>query len=201
MGFKYNTQTWSGLSDDHKKLIKDFEDKEITRGDVIQAYETYYKDGTDVMIPFLLAMVWGFADTGYGTHRTNNYLNNTENIEKIKQSVDAIKNHDIKKAFKTLKKIKGLGVSYITKVLYFASKAAGFERYTLIFDIRVAKSLVQLTTPSKIFEIVSVSPSSKYEDYEKYNNLLHRLAHEYDLEADAIELFLFEREFQRELNE
>lgn len=194
-GFVYNTKTWSKLSEHHKFLIRDFEGKMITRADVIKAYTKYYKDGIDIIIPFLLTMVWGFADTGYGTHRTNNYISNSENLDWIKKGIDAVKKEEFKEAFKSLKKIKGLGVSYLTKVLYFASKGANLKNYTLIYDIRVASSLIRLTTPKEIFEIVSVIPSSKYEDFKRYNALLQQQAKKYNVEADAIELFLYEQNF------
>lgn len=195
-GFMYNVNTWNKLSEPYKLLIKDFEGRMITRADVINAYETYCKEGTDMMRPFLLTMVWGFADTGYGTHRTNNYISNPKNIDLIKQGIDAAQSNNLKTAFKTLKQIKGLGVSYLTKVLYFACKGAGIKNYALIYDIRVASSLIQLTTPKEIFEIVSISPSSKYEEFAKYNKLVHELAAKYNVEADAIELFLFEQKFE-----
>jgi len=194
-GFIYNTNTWSKLSAPHKMLIKDFEDKMITRADVIKAYRAYYRDGIDIMIPFLLTMIWGFADTGYGTYRTNNYIANAENMNWIKQSLNAVKKEDFKKAFKTLKQINGLGVSYLTKVLYFSSKGADLKYYALIYDIRVSSSLIKLSTPKEIYEIVSVSPSPKYIDFIKYNTLMHQLATKYQVQADAIELFLFEQKF------
>jgi hypothetical protein len=195
-GFMYNVNTWSKLSEPHKLLIKNFEGKMITRADVINAYETYYSVHIDVMIPFLLTMVWGFANTGYGTHRTNNYIANPENIKLIKQSLEAVKNNNLKTAFKTLKQIKGLGVSYLTKILYFASRGVGLKEYALIYDIRVASSLIQLTTPKELFQIVTVNPSSKYEDYASYNKLVHQLATKYKVEADVIELFLFNKDFK-----
>ncbi len=195
-GFEYKTQKWNKLSPTYRLLIEDFEGKWITRADVIKAYEKYYQGGTNLMIPFLLTMVWGFADTGYGTHRTNNYISNPKNVDLIKQGIHAAQSNNFKTAFKTLKQIKGLGVSYLTKVLYFASKGAGIKNYALIYDIRVASSLIQLTTPKEIFEIVSINPSSKYEHYAKYNQLVHELATNYSVEADVIELFLFNKNFK-----
>lgn len=194
-GFMYNAHTWNKLSVTHTSLIEDYEDKKITRADVVNAYAAYYKEGTNVLRPFLLTMVWGFADTGYGTHRTNNYISNPENITLIQQGIDAVKKNDLKTAFKTLKQVKGLGVSYITKILYFASKGVGLKKYALIYDFRVATSLIQLTSPKEIAEIVSINPSSKYEDFVKYNKLIHELATKNNVDADAIELFLYEQKF------
>lgn len=197
--FKYNTTRWSDLNLNFKNLIKDFEDKEITRQEIIDAYKNYFEDNSiGVMKAFLLTMVWGFADTGYGTHRTNNYISSEQNIFIIKNAVDFINRNDpdsLKKAFIELKKIKGLGVSYLTKVLYFATKARSNDNYALIFDIRVAASLIKLTTPIEIYEIVNIGPSSKFNDYQKFNDLIHRLAKDINVEADQLEMYLFSQDF------
>jgi len=198
--FIYNATRWTNLNADFKNLIKDFEDKEITRQDVINAYKNYYADNNiGVMRAFLLTMVWGFAETGYGTHRTNNYISSEENRLLIKNALDFINENNqdsLKKAFKELKKIKGLGVSYLTKILYFATKATNRDNYALIFDIRVAASLIKLTTPKEIYEIVNIGPSSKFIDYQKFNDLIHKLAKDSDVETDQLEMYLFNQDFK-----
>ena len=198
--FKYNTTRWTNLNAEFKYLIQDFNDKEIARQDVINAFKNYYQNNDiGVMRAFLLTMVWGFADTGYGTHRTNNYISSGENIVIIKNALDHINRNDqdsLKKAFKELTKIKGLGVSYLTKILYFATRAKNQDNYALIFDIRVAASLVKLTTPKEIFEIVNIGPSSKFKDYQNFNNLIHKLALDNKVEADQLEMYLFNQDFE-----
>jgi hypothetical protein len=174
--FVYDSARWSKLTPRYKKLISDFEDKSISRSDVIKAYKEYYSNSGDNMRAFMLTMVWGFANTGYGTHRTNTYIAEPTNVVLIKKAIDAVKQNDFKSAFNDLKKIKGLGVSYITKVLYFATRGAQQSNYALIYDIRVASALIQLTTPKEIFEIVNINPSSKFSDYEKYIAFIHYLA-------------------------
>ncbi len=193
--FVYDISRWSNLNEGCKRLISDFEGKYVSRADVIKTYKEYYANKGDVLKAFTLTMVWGFADTGYGTHRTNVYLAAPTNISLIKKAIDSVKQNDLNSAFEHLKKIKGLGVSYISKILYFASRSVNQSNYALIYDIRVATSLVQLTTPKEIFQIVKINPSSKFEEYEKYNKLIHNLASKHKLEAEAIELFLFNQEF------
>ena len=193
--FKYDNTRWAKLNPSYKILISDFEDKEICREDVINAYTAYYKNKGDAMQAFMLTMVWGFADTGYGTYRTNKYVTDINNISFIKNAIDAVNQNDLKTAFNELKKVKGLGVSYITKVLYFASRGANQNQYALIYDIRVATALIQLTTPKSIVDLVSINPSSKFKDYEKYNALIHNLATKNNVEPEAIEMFLFNQEF------
>ena len=193
--FTYQTSKWIGLNEEYKSLIKSFENNDITRAHIIKAFEDYYSKGGSYIQPFLLTMVWGFANSGYGNFRTNNYLSSQENLDLIKTAIDEVKDNNIEQAFASLNKINGLGVSFISKVLYFASRAAKIEKYVLIFDIRVANSLVQLTTPNEVFQIVNINPSNKYKDYKKYNDYIHSLASKYNIEAEAIEMFLFEQNF------
>jgi len=198
VGFEYKTSAWRNLTDEHKALVKDFEEKKVYRKDIIQAYQAYYEKKVDVLKPFLLTMIWGYADTGYGNYRTNKYLVSKEGIDQtdsIKNAIDLAQAYKIKEAYKTLNQIKGLSISFISKVLYFATKAADENKeYALVFDIRVASSLIKLTTPKEVFDIVTVYPSAKYDDYAKYNAFIHQLAKTNNLEADAIELFLFDYE-------
>lgn len=193
--FIYNPIKWNKLESNFKLLIKKYENISVTRSDIIKSYEEYYMGKVSYIKPFLLTMIWGFADIGYGNHRTNIYLNDKFNLNIIKSSLDLAKNNKVEKAFNELKKIKGLGISYISKVLYFASRGARINEYCLIFDIRVAESLVKLSTLNSIFEIIKVYPSDKFRDYEKYNQLIHQLAKVHSLDSDAIELFLFNQEF------
>jgi hypothetical protein len=193
--FVYKKERWTSLNSDYKYLIQEFEDKEISRIDVINAYKDYYTDNSKgFMKAFLLTMVWGFADTGYGTHRTNNYIASNDNIKKIRKALDFIGKNEqdsLKNGFNELKRIKGLGVSYLTKILYFATRSKNIDDYALIFDIRVAAALVKLTTPKEIYEIVTIGPSSKFTNYQKFNGLIHRLAKDNQIEAEQLEMYLF----------
>jgi hypothetical protein len=198
--FKYKKSKWANLNADFKNLIQDFEEKEITRQNIIDAYKEYYMDNSKgFMKAFLLTMVWGFGDTGYGTHRTNKYIDNNDNINKIQAALDFIQQNQqdsLKNAFNKLDEIKGLGISYLTKILYFATRAKNSDNYALIFDIRVARAIVKLTIPKEIYEIINVGPSSKFADYEKFNSLIHKLAEDNKVEADQMEMYLFNQDFE-----
>ncbi len=95
-------------------------------------------------------------------------------------------------AFKNLQGISGLNVSYISKLIYFGTRANEVNNYCLIFDIRVARSLIQLTSGKEIFDLVQITPSTKYTDYIKYNLMLHEKALQLGVEAEKIEHFLFD---------
>ena len=193
--FKYKTSVWSKLRPELKKEVLDFENNPISRSHVLEAYKDYFDNRVNIIRPFLLTMIWGFSDNGYGTYRTNKYLSNLENHKLIQTAFEAVNKEEIEKAFRALKKIEGLGISYISKILYFAGRAKGIKNYPLIYDIRVARSLLMLSTPKDVVELLEVYPSSKFKDYEKYNKMIHGWAEQYNLNAECIEIFLFDQKF------
>ncbi len=188
----YNPKRWEKLDSYAQQLVKHFEKKPITRQDIITAFAQYYNNKASMLYPFTLAMLWGFGDTGYGTYRTNAYLSKPESINQITAALAAVKNNNIKQAYGLLQHIKGLNISYISKLLYFASRACNHTTYCLIFDIRVARALVSLATQPIIASFIEVTPSSKYSDYEQYNTLLHQWAKTLAVPAENIECFLFD---------
>lgn len=197
--FNYNVKSWLNLHPDFKKVIQDFEDKEISRQDIVTSYKSYFENSSaGFMKAFLLTMIWGFGDTGYGTYRTNKYITLPENVDRVKRALDYIKRNEedsLRKTFTELGKIKGLGISYLTKILHFATRATGNTNYALIFDLRVATALIKLTTPQEIVQLVTIAPSSNFNDYVKYNQLIHKLAEHNNIEAEQIEMYLFNQEF------
>ncbi|WP_162342847.1 8-oxoguanine DNA glycosylase OGG fold protein [Cyclobacterium salsum] len=190
--FTYNASRWSQLNKSAKQLVTQFEGKNISRKDIINAFKAYYDGQASFLYPFTLTMLWGFFDTGYGTFRTNQYLNTEENRKAIQEAFNA---SELKEAYHTLLQIKGLNVSYASKLLYFASRAREEKEYALIFDIRVARSMVKLLDSFGIAEVVNITPSRKFKDYERYIRFMHLWADELQVEAENIELFLFKGEF------
>ncbi len=188
----YSTSTWKLLNSNLKSQVLHLENKHIVRNDVFEYYKSYFSSNSvDASLPFLVTMLWGFGTNGYGAYRTNKYFGSAENIKLINAAFEELKKHDISKAYSLLMQIKGLNISYISKVLYFATKSLGIENYTLIFDIRVARALVQIEAGVEISSILNITPSDKYEDYVNYNNLIHMKARELEVEADSLEMFLF----------
>lgn len=193
--YMYNTILWSKLNPNAKILVSAFENRFISRNDVLSAFSNYYEGKCDYLYPFTLTMIWGFAANGYGTFRTNNYLSSEENKSNIKNAFDALKANNQKDAFKYLMKIKGLSISYVSKLLYFATRALNYKNYALIFDIRVARALVKVVNNDGIEGLLEINPSKKYKDYINYNNLIHRWSKELNVEAENIEVFLFNGKF------
>lgn len=107
--FRYNKNRWVNLNQNLQDVIRIFEDKEITRKNIIDSYSEYYNGtSSSVVKPFLLTMVWGLADSGYGWYRTNRYLGSASNLNIIKEALDVLKSNNqqrIQIAFTRLKSI------------------------------------------------------------------------------------------------
>ena len=189
--FMYDEQRWDKLDSNLKSLVFTYLNKKISRQNVISSFQQYFNGQIELEQPFVLTMIWGFADRGYGCYRTNKYYT-SENMQKMQLAFCSLKNHDLKAAYRILKMIDGLSISYISKLLYFASRALAHDHYCLIFDIRVARALVYLTCPAEIVDIVDIKPSDKFKDYQCYNSLMHTLAQKYAVDAEALEMYLFE---------
>ncbi|MFD0797207.1 hypothetical protein ACFQZJ_07035 [Maribacter chungangensis] len=193
--FFYDASRWDKLTNDAKNSVNAHSNQEISRIDVINSFSQYFKGKSDYLYPFTMTMIWGFADTGYGTYRTNKYLSLNENRIIINDAFECIAEGKIKEAHQYLIKINGLNISYISKLLYFGTRARNQKDYTLIFDIRVARALAKLLDTEGIMSLLSIGPSNKYEDFERYNTLIHHWADELKVEAENIEVFLFNGDF------
>jgi len=192
--FIYDCNRWQQLHSDYKSLVMDFGNKEITRKDVVTSFKQFNRGEKHFLYPFILTMIWGFGNSGYGTYRTNKYLQSNVNKDIIESAFINVAQQNVEKAYGLLMQINGLNVSYVSKLLYFATRATNQQDYTLIFDLRVARSLVKLLNP-EISKILNISPSTNYINFQNYNKLIHQWAKELNVEAENVEMFLFNGEF------
>lgn len=180
-----------------QKQIIHFEEKEISRKEIIKVYKDYFQGrNKNFETPIILTFIWGFANTGYGEYRTLKIMNGKTNRQRIVNALQQI-NEDginaIENAYQELNMIKGLGVSYISKILYFATRAKKVEKYAVIYDSRVAQALIQNCVPKSIYDIVSILPKSDFMSYRIYNDLIHKKASEYQVDPEQLEWYLFTR--------
>lgn len=196
-GFTYKPEHWKDIPQEVKLRLSAYESREIKRSDIIDAFEEYYKKPNSDDIPFWLTMIWGYGKTGYGNARVQRYYADSTNREAIKKALEYVKSDQLEEAFTLLLNIPYLGISFASKLLYFASRGVGYEIYPLIFDARVAESLVKLFVPTGLQDIFKVAPSDSFESYKKYYTFIHKIAGVYALEADTIEHYLYDRESNR----
>ena len=193
--FMYETKRWKSIAPALKEQISQFAEKEISRNDIIKAYKAYFQGrNINFEVPIILTFIWGFANTGYGEYRTLRIINSKSNRQRIVnalQYVDEDSGNGIENAFRELNMIKGLGVSYISKVLYFATRAKQIKKYALIYDSRVAHALILEFTPKSISDIVTIFPKSDFTSYCNYIDLIHRIAKENKVDPEQVEWYLF----------
>lgn len=194
--YSFDPTRWRQLDGIETVMDSEFTNLEISRQRVIDAYSKYYNRNVDFLNPFILTMIWGFANSGYGFYRTNNYIRSKDNRDLIKEGLDAVKSQDIQLGFKKLMKIKGLNISYVSKVLYFTSRALGHKKYPLIFDIRVARGIVALHLDREVTSFLNVTPKNSWKEYEAYNQQMHQWANELNVPAENVEYFIFKGEFK-----
>ena len=189
----YDKKRWAPAFKDahHLSDLSSLHNKGISRNTIIKVYKDFYSEKTKKpLTPFLITMICGYDSSGFGLFRVNRFVT-SKNESLIGDALTAVKEHDIKKGFALLMKIKGLGVSFVSKVLYFAARAAGMKQYPLIFDIRVANNLVNLSTDGELNGMVSAQPTKNFKGYNAYNSMIHNMAKKMGLEAEDVEYFIF----------
>jgi hypothetical protein len=192
--FVYDIRYWKGLNPSLKNVVQEFENKQLSRRIVVDSFKRYFDNLVPWENPYALTMIWGFANTGYGAYRTNLYYSETNRIYLV-QAFEELKKNKWENSFTELQKIKGLNISYISKILYFSTRCRLKNNYCLIYDIRVARALVKLSIPLEIYNIVDIKPLTKIKNYIDYNTYMHTIASSNCVAPDALELFLFQQEF------
>jgi hypothetical protein len=176
---------------DHLNDLKSLHNKRISRNTIIRIYKDYYSEEIKKSLtPFLITMIWGYDSSGFGPFRVNRFITR-KNESLIEDALAAVTEHDIQKAFALLMKIDGLGISFVSKVLYFAARAAGIKEYPLIFDIRVANNLINLLTDGELNGMVTAQPAKTFKGYNAYNTMIHNIGRKMGVEAEEIEYFIF----------
>jgi len=182
-GIMYSAQSWHNLHENYKEHVREFENTNITRTQIFEEYTRFFNNpqNGNWIKPFILTMIWGFGNSGYKVYRTHLYLEqNNQNY--ISNALKLVNNNRFNDAFNELNNIRGLGMSFITKVLYFSSLRTG-QNFPIILDLKVIKSL------NDNFKIRLVY--NRRRDYDRYIKLVHNTAHYHNLLPESIELYLF----------
>jgi hypothetical protein len=89
-------------------------------------------------------MAWGYGRSGYGPSRTRAILGQPDAEERIGKVVEETRNNGAAAGWEALlhtHQIKGLGMSFGTKLLYYAGYGSGYRPRPLILDELVRASL------------------------------------------------------------
>ena len=92
-------------------------------------------------------MAWGYGDVGYGAHRTAEILALPDSANNLRKIVGATQERGPGAGWNALlstHSVSGLGMSFGTKVIYFAGYSGKHSPRGLILDDRVRWSLYDL---------------------------------------------------------
>jgi hypothetical protein len=196
--FKVNANNWVGMSDIVLNKLEWFAQKNnetekyqgITRKLVLDFCGQSAITNSERRDIFIYIMIWGYANSGYGAYRVTKMLEYNFLDKTLEEGFEHVKKNNIEKAFKCFSGIPGLGISFVSKILYFLTRN-NEKDYALIFDMQVCKALLCLTNPDFI-KIMDVMPKNDWKSYEFYLQLMRKEAIKMDVEADFLECVLYE---------
>lgn len=186
----------------------------ITRDDVAEYYDT------DLYKGFITTLLWGGYHKGrYNKGKEGRFfeiisINKSTVIERIKDVKSLLQENKLSEAFESMlcgnNHIQGIGLSYMTKILYFLSHNIDINPKPLIYDsvaqkIHCAILIDELKDGVKEWYYmrnnVLCLRKSYYEMYEKYINDMDALATKYGIiSSDRLEEALF-GDNRRKINE
>jgi len=139
------------------------------------------------------AMAWGFGSVGYGPWRTARMLETDGAADILADIVDTVRRQGAAAGYCQLwdgnrGRLRGLGVVFGTKLLYFAGLECALSPRPLIYDTNVFKRLrsLHLGLPW------AVPFAGIYaEQYDQYCRWAQEIAEECEVEPDDVECALF----------
>jgi hypothetical protein len=185
--FETRKETWDKKYQDNKHFRPFFEKTFtkstaiISRADLFKISEVDFKEAAFSII------LWGYPRNMRGDS-FGTILNSIMDIEELFSVGKSLSENDFLRICKTLNG-KGLGLSTLTKFLYFFNFRVGGFR-CLILDTRIIEVL-----NAKCFgELIlgeEINDYNKARWYKEYLQIMDKIAKKYNYSVDQLELFLF----------
>lgn len=190
--FNYNNQL---VSNDMVFISENYQNG-ISRQDIINYFR---QENCSLLKGFLMTMVWGhgFSEHGRADNRgpwkVSQMLINFDNaIQILENAKNCLIENNLQSAHSSFENMQRCRVNFFSKYLYFLGRALNMQRYPLIFDARVARTIGQLTSTSQnLFSILDIQPKQDAFSYDSYVTEIHNISNELNLESEKIEYFLF----------
>lgn len=193
---------WEGIYADKDYLLPRIRQVKAALGlsfnrmDVVNFYQ---RPDISLETKFIAAMIWGHEASEDGKRDPRGPWKLSKIFEDSVAAENAIRMasvsslEDVTKSYNSLNKaLKRCGPSFFTKHFYFLGKASGKNEYPVIFDDRVARGLVKLSSPTSIaLDMVSFSAATKPEAYRRYLDFVFDQASTIKCKPDQIEYYLF----------
>ena len=176
-----NWSKYSTLCSDYK-LFEDNSEIRISRKDLFEA-------STNTKLFIIKTLMWGYPNGGRGGNIKK--VLDTSILYKVSEILDGYRNQNIShdQFITDLKRIHGLGISTITKFLYFLNtKVNGYP--SLILDERIMR-VVSEGVFEELNELGKLRRENASKKYPKYLKLMNELAEDIKVKPDQLELFLF----------
>lgn len=184
---KFWDPTKTEFSDDVKEVVKAVFDECSGDEKYINISRDDIKKTSDTKKKIVKILMWGYPGGGrYG--QVQNILLNMDVLTNWLEKIECNNFGSVRNALGNLSEINGLGLSTISKLLYFFDVKIG-NIPCQIYDGKVINSL---NKNHQIDELAGRNDWGRtYPDYEEYIDLLSKLSKNCECSPDRIELFLF----------
>ena len=151
--------------------------------------EMLFEDAESTEEFIFKVLLWGYPTRGRGNNIEK--LLEKENLEELKIILEKYKNNNVstEELVEDVSKRKGLGISTVSKFLYFLNaKIDGFK--ALILD----NQILNVINRKRILELDQLSTLTRekaVKEYSRYLEKMSELSKELECEPDQIEIFLF----------
>jgi hypothetical protein len=197
----------------HKKIepisqvykVFNLDNKPLNRRAIKDLFNNY-ENANDLYFAFICTMVWGkrglVGDGGVNKNFVLYETNKKQIIQTLQNSITLMKENKLNDAWKTLSGLKGLGPSYLTKLIYFFSYdfAETIKLRPLIFDTIQAKNYASLLIQAgsldkfkKLYrgDLNNVYSKINFNMYNEYLKDMNDWATKIEVEPDNLEAFIF----------
>ncbi|MGV9710011.1 8-oxoguanine DNA glycosylase OGG fold protein [Gordonia sp. NPDC003424] len=187
-------ERWEALFAGHEAVFDELCAHVVENGGIKRAF-IHDRADIDPVAVFLLSMVWGYGRVGYGPARTAAILRQPTAAANIVGIVNAARTEGANAGWRALfrtHRIRGLNMSFGTKLLYFAGYTTAHRPRPLILD-----ELVRVAFHDVVSADMPLRPRYvRHDDYGRYVAAADEWADELG-GADVLEFALFDLQQQR----
>ena len=184
--FLIERKNWGEITFQHlEKIFSTYGNGEMVRLNREKLFED--TESTEEFI--FKVLLWGYPTRGRGNNMEK--LLEKENLEELKITLEKYKNNNVstEELVEDVSKIKGLGISTVSKFLYFLNaKIDGFK--ALILDDQIL-NVINRKRISELNQLSSLKREKALKKYSEYLEKMSELSKELECEPDQIEIFLF----------
>ncbi len=192
-GIDWDLKTWVRSFPQYQEKLEElkkcnfgFLDRKEVKKQVQEAIQT-----DDLVYAFLIVLIWGFGDRGYGQFRAKKLVDQKLISTALKKCNEELLRGNVDKAYLELVENgpDGLGCSFGSKFLYFAAPE-NFSPKPIILDQLVIQGIRKWGSYRRINPL-----SVRADQYLEIVNEFHAAAQFFGIQSEQLEEILFSREY------